>query len=468
MMQKNLAPQILIALILGMVTGIFIQLVASPEGIAQQYLVSGLFHAIGVMFVAMIKMLVVPLIFVSIAHAVCSLNDISQVGRLGVKTFGIYLGNTLFAILSAMVITSMIAPGTGANLGHVDQLVRSDQSELPSLLNMIINVVPTNPFQALAEGNILQILFMAIITGVAIKKLENHETHSVSNAISLANSVMMKLIGMVMSMAPFGVFFLTAKLAATLNGSSILSVLSYVLTCLLIMCLWLFVIYPVIIGLVIKRSPLVFIRHTREQVIFALSTASSNASIPITYQTLIEKFKVPEHIAGFTVPLGATINMSGSAIYMSVAALFVANAWHVDLSFLEMGTMGFTIFLLAVATGGIPGGAAVSTGVLLHTMGLPVEAMAIILATDRITDAGCTVTNVVGNTVAGILCSVGETTPETSGENSTGSERVALDSAALAGNRTHFKRNRINAGLMVNNERPLKTRAINWYNLPDI
>ena len=433
MMQKNLAPQILIALILGMATGIIIQLAASPEGITQKYLVSGLFHAVGVMFVAMIKMLVVPLIFVSIAHAVCSINDITQVGRLGVKTFGIYLGNTFFAILSAIVITLMVAPGTGANLGHVDQLVRSGQSELPSLLNMIINVVPVNPFQALVEGNILQILFMAIITGIAIKKLENHETHSVSNAISLANSVMMKLIGMVMSMAPIGVFFLTAKLAATLNGSSILSVLSYVLTCLLIMCLWLFVIYPVLIGLVIKRSPLVFIRHTREQVIFALSTASSNASIPITYQTLIEKFQVPAHIAGFTVPLGATINMSGSAIYMSVAALFVANAWHIDLSLLEMGTMGFTTFLLAVATGGIPGGAAVSTGVLLHTMGLPVEAMAIILATDRITDAGCTVTNVVGNTVAGILCSVGEAHTEADEDSSTVSERAAIDADALPG-----------------------------------
>jgi len=412
-MHKNLAPRILLALIMGMFTGVAIQLFSSTSGIVQSYLVSGLFHAVGVMFVAMIKMLVIPLIFVSIVHAVCSLDDVTQVGRLGLKTFVIYLANTLLAIVSSMAITVMVAPGTSANLGRADQLVRSGSSELPSLLNMLINVVPANPFQAVVEGNILQILFMAIIIGVAIKKLENHETHSVSNAFSLANSVMMKLVGMVMSLAPYGVYFLTAKLAATLNGSSILSVFSYVLTCLAIMCLWLFIIYPILIGLVIKRSPMVFIRNTREQFMFALSTASSNASIPITYQTLIEKFKVPEHVAGFTVPLGATINMSGSAIYMTVAVLFVANAWHVNLSLLEMGTMGFTTFLLAIATGGIPGGAAVSTGVLLHTMGLPVEAMAIILATDRITDAGCTVTNVVGNTVAGILCSVGEKTPKT-------------------------------------------------------
>ncbi|WP_067519425.1 dicarboxylate/amino acid:cation symporter [Endozoicomonas ascidiicola] len=408
MHQKNLAPQIVIALTLGVLSGCFIQLFASPNGAAQTYLVHGLFHAVGSMFVAMIKMLVVPLIFISIVHAVCSLNDIAQVGKLGAKTFGIYITNTILAIISTIAIALIIAPGSNANLGYIAHAAQTSGAELPSILNMIINIVPVNPFLAVVEGNILQILFIAIMTGVAIKKLENHETHSVSNAFSLANSVMMKLIGMVMSLAPIGVFFLTAKLAATLNGASILSVLSYVATGIAVMCLWLYVIYPVVVGLVLKKSPKFFIQNTKEQVMFAVSTASSNASIPITYQTLTNKFKVPEHIASFTVPLGATINMSGSAIYMSVAAVFVANAWNIDLTIVELVTMGFTTLLLAIATGGVPAGAAVSTGVLLQTMGLPMEAMAIILATDRIMDAGCTVVNVVGNTVAGIFCSVGE------------------------------------------------------------
>ncbi|MGB0361012.1 MAG: dicarboxylate/amino acid:cation symporter [Endozoicomonas sp.] len=408
MRHKNLAPQILMALILGVLTGCFIQLFASPDGFAQTFLVHGLFYAVGSMFVAMIKMLVVPLIFVSIVHAVCSLNNVAQVGKLGAKTFGIYLTNTILAIISATIIALIVAPGSSANLGHISNSMETSTTELPSMLNMIINIVPVNPFQAVVEGNILQILFIAIMTGIAIKKLENHETHSVSNAFTLANSVMMKLIGMVMSLAPVGVFFLTAKLAATLNGTSILSVLSYVITGITVMCLWLYVIYPVVIGLLLKQSPMMFIQKTKEQVMFAVSTASSNASIPITYQTLTNKFKIPASIASFTVPLGATINMSGSAIYMSVAAVFVANAWNVDLTLVQLVTLGFTTLLLAIATGGVPAGAAVSTGVLLQTMGLPVEAMAIILATDRIMDAGCTVVNVVGNTVAGILCSVGE------------------------------------------------------------
>jgi len=408
-MKANLAKYILTALVLGGVVGTIIKIFGAPDGLGQTYLVEGLFHAGGLMFVNMIKMLVVPLVFVSIVNAVCSLEDIAQVGRLGFKTIGLYLVNTIVAIAIALAVALIISPGTGADLGYANTSIELSRTELPSLLDMIINIVPLNPFQAVVSGNILQILFMAVLTGIAIKKLENHETHSVSNVFSLANSVMMKLVSMVMNLAPWGVFFLTAKLAATLNSSSILSVFAYVSTGLFVMCLYLFVFYPLVTSVVTRRcSPVDFIRHTSEQMMFALSTASSNATIPVTYQTLINKFKVPARVAGFSVPLGATINMSGSAIYMTVAAVFVANAYHVELTTLELSTMTFTTFLLAIATGGIPGGAAVTTGVLLLTMGLPIEAMGIILATDRILDAGCTVTNVVGDTAVGILSSLGE------------------------------------------------------------
>ncbi len=407
-MQKNLAPRILIALITGLVSGSLIQLFSEPESFIQTYLVFGLFHAAGSMFVAMIKMLVVPLIFASIVHAVCSLENINQLGKLGFKTFALYLLNSIAAIVSAISIALVLAPGKGASLGMADETITLSKTQLPSLMDMLIQIIPLNPFQSLVEGNILQILFMAIMTGIAIKKLENHETHSVSNAVALANRIMMKLISMVMNLAPWGVFFLTAKLSATLDGNSIKSVMSYVMTGLTVMGLWLFVFYPFITGLITKRSPLFFIRNTREQMMFAMSTSSSNATIPITYKTLTENFHVPECVAGFSVPLGATINMSGSAIYMAVAAIFVANAYNIELGSMEIVTLGITTFLLAIATGGVPGGAAVTTGVILHSMGLPVEAMGIIFATDRIMDVGCTVTNVVGDTAVGILAATGK------------------------------------------------------------
>lgn len=421
-MSKNLVTRILIALVAGLVIGGGIQAFASPDGLFQSWLVNGLFHAGGNIFIGMIKLLVVPLIFISIVNAVCSLEDVSQFGRLGFKTFGLYLVNTVIAITAAIGLTAIVKPGLGANLGLVDETLTLSRTSLPSLLDMVIGIVPTNPFQAFAEGNILQVLFIAIITGIAIKQLENHETHSVSKSFALANSVMMKLVTMVMSLAPWGVFFLTAKLGATLDSASIVSVLGYVLTALAVMAFWVFVFYPLVIGFTTGISPLTFIRKTREQIMFALSTASSNATIPVTLKTLTEKLGVAEKVAGFSVPLGATMNMSGAAIYMVVATMFVANAYGIDLNTTEMMTLGFTAFLLAIATGGIPGGAVVTTGVLLHTLGLPVEALGIIIATDRILDAACTVTNVVGDTAVSTI--VAKTEGEISGspENTTGKE----------------------------------------------
>lgn len=402
-MGRNLASRILISLLGGLLLGGAIQTFAATDGILQTILVEGIFGTAGSLFVAMIKLVVMPLIFISIVNAVCCLEDINQFGRLGVKTFSLYLINTVIAITAAIFLAQLIQPGTGADLGLADASVNLSVREPPSLLKMIVSIVPENPFRAFAEGNILQILFMAIITGVAIKKLENQDTHSASKVFSVANNIMMKLVTMIMSLAPWGVFFLTACMAATLNMAGILSVLSYVVTGLLVIGLWLFVFYPLVVGAVTRHSPLEFIKQTREQMMFALSTASSNATIPVTLRTLTEKLNVSSRVAGFSVPLGATMNMSGAAIYMVVATLFVANAYGVSLAGSELITLGFTAFLLAIATGGIPGGAVVTIGVLLHTLGLPIEAMGIIIAVDRILDAACTVVNVVGDTAVSTI-----------------------------------------------------------------
>ncbi|WP_330926919.1 dicarboxylate/amino acid:cation symporter [Candidatus Sororendozoicomonas aggregata] len=396
-MVNNIAKRVLLALVAGLVIGGGIQAFAMPEGTIQSYIVNGVFHAGGSIFVSMIKLLVVPLIFVSIVNAVCSLEDISQFGRLGVKTFTLYLINTVIAISVAIGLAMLVQPGLGANLKVADGAFAVSRTGIPSLLNLVVNIVPTNPFQAFAEGNILQILFMAIITGIAIKKLENDETRSVSKGFSLANSVMMKLVTMVMSLAPYGVFFLTARLGATLNFSSVFSVLGYVTTTLSLMAFWLFFLYPLVIFAVTGIRPRAYLRKAREQMVFAVSTASSNATIPVTFKTLTEKLGVSEKVAGFSVPLGATMNMSGAATYMVVATMFVANAYGVAFNSTELITLAFTAFLLAIAAGGVPGSVAVTVGVLLHALGLPIEGLGIIVATDRIIDAVSTTTNVAGD-----------------------------------------------------------------------
>ncbi|CAM3621104.1 dicarboxylate/amino acid:cation symporter [Parendozoicomonas haliclonae] len=422
-MSSNLASRILIALFGGLIIGGLIQVSSAPDGFMQTILVENIFGTGGSLFVAMIKLVVVPLIFVSIVNAVCTLEDIGQFGRLGFKTFGLYLVNTVIAIAAAIGLASLIQPGLGADLGLADASMTINVKEPPSLLAMVVGIIPTNPFQAFAEGNILQILFMAIITGVAIKKLENHDTHSASKAFAVANSVMMKLITMIMSLAPYGVFFLTAKLGATLDMDSILSVMGYVGTSLAVMVIWLFVFYPLVISLTTGRNPIEFIMKIREQVMFALSTASSNATIPVTLRTLTDKLNVSPRVAGFAVPLGATMNMSGAAIYMAVATMFVANAYGITLNGSELVTLGFTTFLLAIATGGIPGGAVVTTGVLLHTLGLPAEALGIIIAVDRILDAACTVVNVVGDTSVSTI--VAHTEKDLDEESNTSAREVA-------------------------------------------
>lgn len=404
MSSNNLATRILVALIGGILVGTLIQHLASPDGVFQTWLVSGLFHVGGDVFASMIKLMVMPLVFISIVNAVCSLDDINQFGRLGAKTLGLYLLNTVIAIGAAISIALILKPGQGADFVTLTNVSPDlSHTEVPSLMNMVIGIVPTNPVRAFAEGNILQILFMAIITGIAIKKLEDQETHSASKAFSLANNVMMELIGMVMALAPYGVFFLTARLAATLDSHSIISVMTYVMTASLAMLIWLFGFYPLVTGMIIGISPVSFIRKIREQMMFALSTASSNATIPVTFRTLTDKLGVSKKVTGFSVPLGATMNMSGAAIYMTVATMFVACAYNIDLNGSELVTLGVTTFLLAVATGGIPGGAVVTTGVLLHQLGLPVEALGVIIATDRILDALSTVTNVVGDTVVSTI-----------------------------------------------------------------
>ena len=417
-MRNNLASRVLLALVGGLIIGGMVQAVAAPGGFLQTYLVENTLGTVGTLFVSMIKLVVVPLIFISIVNAVCTLEDVSQFGRLGIKTFSLYLINTVIAIAAAIGLTLILQPGSGASLGLADAGIALSLKEPPSLLAMVTGIVPANPFKAFADGNILQILFMAIMTGVAIKKLENHDTHSASKAFAVANNLMMKLITMIMSLAPIGVFSLTAKMAATLDINSILSVMSYVGTGMVVMLVWLFLFYPAMIFLTTGRSPVDFLQKTREQMVFALSTASSNATIPVTLRTLTDKLGVSSRVAGFSVPLGATMNMSGAAIYMTVATLFVANAYGVSLATNDLITLGFTTFLLAIATGGIPGGAIVTTGVLLHTLGLPVEALGIIIAVDRILDAACTVVNVVGDTAVSTIVAHTEDRAEASDDTS--------------------------------------------------
>ncbi|NHI00913.1 MULTISPECIES: dicarboxylate/amino acid:cation symporter [Oceanimonas] len=401
-MKGSLSARIFTGLFIGLLIGSAIQYLFKDVSLLNDGVV-GLAEGLGGMFVSLIKLMVVPLVYISIVTGICELRDIASFGRLGGRTFGLYIINTMLSIAAAILVGVILQPGMGATLPHgATGAVELSTTETPDLGAMLVNIVPSNPVQAFASGDMLQIIFMAILTGLAIQGL-GATAAPAARAFRMANEVMMKLVGLVMTLAPYGVFALMISLGATLEAATLMSVAGYVAMVVMVLAFWILVVYPLAVWMTTGIKPGVFRKATREQLLFSLSTASSNATIPVTMRTLTEKLGVSRAIAGFGVPLGATINMSGSAIYITLAAFFAANISGTPIPTGDLLTVGITVLLMSVGVGGVPGGAVVMAGVLLHQMGLPVEAMAIIMAVDRINDMFCTSSNVVGDTAVNTI-----------------------------------------------------------------
>ncbi|KOO03967.1 dicarboxylate/amino acid:cation symporter [Vibrio nereis] len=401
-MDKSLSGKIFIGLFAGLLFGTAIQYLFNGITLFDTYLL-GAAEGAGGMFVSLIKLLVVPLVYVSIVCGIVDLKDITAFGRLGGKTFALYIFNTIIAISAALTVGMIFQPGADANLaGTISETVKLTTTETPDIFSLVVNIVPSNPVQAFASGDMLQIIFMAILTGLAIQALDSRGGPAI-RTFKMANELMMKLVGLVMSLAPYGVFALMIQLGATLDAHTLLSVAGYVALVIAMLVFWIFVFYPTAVGLATGTSPKTFLRATREQILFSLSTASSNATIPVTMRTLTDKLNVSKSVAGFGVPLGATMNMSGVSIYITLATIFVANAFGQPINSEDVFTLGLTILLLSVGAGGVPGGGIVMVGVLLHQLGLPPEGLAIVAAVDRINDMFCTSSNVVGDTAVNTI-----------------------------------------------------------------
>lgn len=403
-MTNSLSTRIFIGLFAGLIFGTIVQYLLNDISLFSDYLVQ-LAGGIGTVFINMIMMLVVPLVFVSIVCGVCELQDLKSFGRLGGKAFSFYIINTFVAISTALLVVLLLTPGKGVDMSSTGG-VAITTTELPSLMELVIGMVPRNPVEAFMSGNMLQVIFMALMLGGVIKSLGEHVAGAVQG-FQTANKIMMKLIYVVMSLAPYGVFALMFKLGVTLDAAVLTSVVEYVVLILLLLLLWIFVVYPMAVGIFTPISAKTFRKKTQEQMLFSLSTASSNATIPVTMRTLTEKLGVSHAVAGFGVPLGATMNMSGVAIYITIAIFFVANAFGMPITSEQLPSLLFSIFLLSVGAGGVPGGGMVMIGVLIHQMGLPIEAFAIVAALDRIIDMVLTSCNVVGD--AAVLTIVDQT-----------------------------------------------------------
>jgi Na+/H+-dicarboxylate symporter len=367
-------------------------------------LVNGVFDVIGQIFVASLKLLVVPLVFVSLVCGSTSLGDSARMGPIAGKTLLFYLGTTAIAVTSALVIAVFVGPGSGVEVAATADFTPTDP---PPLKDVLVDIFPSNPIAAMAEGEMLQIIVFALLFGYAVSRA-GEAGKRMADFFSDLEAVVMKMVGVLMHLAPYGVFALLARLFADMGISAILDLGAYFLTVLGVLLLHALVTYSVLLRVLGGLPPQLMWRKMRSVWAFAFSTASSGATLPITLRTVEKKLGVHNSVAGFTVPLGATINMDGTAIMQGVATVFIAEVYGVDLSMSAYLTVILTATLASVGTAAVPGVGLITLAMVLNQAGLPVEGIALIIGVDRLLDMVRTAVNVTGDATASVVVSKSE------------------------------------------------------------
>jgi len=408
-MQKKLSltHKILIAMSLGLLLGSAINTYAAEQAFIQDYLVQGLFHVIGSAFINALKMLVVPLVTFSLICGVCGIGDINTLGRVGLKSFLLYLLTTGLAISLALLVAISLSPGE--NFEQANTASEFIVKESPPLSQVFIQIIPSNPIQAFAEGNMLQIIFFVILFAIAMLMTGEIGKQLAETAEKL-NEVMMKVVTLVMDFAPIGIFFLMAKTFSEQGFSLLIPMMGYFSVVVLCLLLHAFGTFSLLLFFFAKLSPLTFIKKMRAAHIFAFSTASSNATIPVTLQAVEKRIGVHNSTAAFTVPLGATINMDGTAIMQGVATVFIANVYHIELELFQYITIVGMSILASIGTAGVPGVGLIMLAMVFNQVGLPVEGIGLIMGVDRLLDMMRTVVNITGDATVTCIVARGENT----------------------------------------------------------
>ncbi|ELV8715006.1 dicarboxylate/amino acid:cation symporter, partial [Vibrio vulnificus] len=384
--------------------GFAIRALFADNGFVDAYIVNGLFEVGGKIFIASLKMLVVPLIFVSLVCGTSSLKDISTLGRMGGKTLAFYITTTAVAITLALTMGTVFQPGAGADLTAASSF---KSAEAPSLGQVIIDMFPTNPISAMAEGKTLQVIVFALLFGIAISAA-GKPGERIAAIFSDLNEVIMKLVALLMNLAPYGVFFLMAKLFTGLGLGAIINLGEYFLVLTATLLIHGLVTYSLMLKGFTGLNPLTFLKKMEDAIMFAFSTASSNATIPATMETVKNRLGVDNKIASFTVPLGATVNMDGTAIMQGVATAFIAQAFNIDLSMGDYVMVILTATLASIGTAGVPGVGLVMLAMVLNQVGLPLEGIALIMGVDRLLDMIRTAVNITGDACVSVIVAKSE------------------------------------------------------------
>jgi Na+/H+-dicarboxylate symporter len=402
----SLTNRILVAMVAGIAVGSLCNLLLHSAGVPpafrlglEDYLIGGLFDVVGRIFVASLKLLVVPLVFVSLICGSSSLGDSSRMGPIAVKTLGFYLVTTAIAVSIALFASVLIGPGSNVSLG-VDASYTATAP--PPLADVLVDIFPSNPVRAMADGKMLQIIVFALLLGYAISHA-GEAGHRIASFFRDMEVVVMKMVEILMRLAPYGVFALLAKLFSNMGIGAIVDLAAYFFTVLGVLLFHALVVYSLMLRFIAGLSPRVLLSKMRPVWAFAFSTASSGATLPVTLRTVERRMGVHNSVAGFTIPLGATINMDGTAIMQGVATVFIAQVYGVDLPFVAFVTVILTATLASVGTAAVPGVGLVTLALVLEQAGLPVEGIALIIGVDRLLDMVRTAVNVTGDTMVSVV-----------------------------------------------------------------
>ena len=398
--QISLGNWMLIGMVLGFIVGLILNFYVTNPLIKDIILIDNVFYLGGTGFIKLMKMLVVPLVFFSIVVGVASISDIRKIGSIGGRTIGIYLITTALAVTIALIIASFIQPGVGLNMGGI---TNANVTSNVTVTDTILNMIPDNPFSSLANGDMLPVIIFGVLVGIILATLKD-ETNIVNEFFTQGNTVMMEMTRIVMKFAPIGIFCLMAKTFASLGFDGLLPLAKYIMCVLIGLAIQAFIVYPSLLVFFTRLNPIRFFRKFISVMFFAFSSSTSNATIPLNLETLSE-MGVSREISSFTIPLGATINMDGTAIMQGCAVMFAAQAYGIDLGTTALLTVIFTAVMASIGTAGVPSVGLITLNMVFGSVGLPVDAIGIIMGIDHILDMFRTAVNVTGDAICTIIVS---------------------------------------------------------------
>jgi len=407
-------------ILIGLLVGIPVGLVLGPRAAA--------IKPIGDIFIRLIWMIVVPLVFASIFVGTASLGDLRKLGRIGAKTISYYLITTAIAITIGLAIANIAKPGAGLNPEVKAQLLESYKGEAmkdlkladqaPRVIDVLTGIVPKNPVGSLAAGDMLQIIFFAIMLGIAVTMIPGGKGKILIDFFDALSGAMTFMVHIVMKIAPLGVLVLIAAVVGQFGAQILLNLLKYAVVVLVGLAIHMGTIYSLAVWIFARMNPLFFLKGMRPAQLIAFSTSSSNATLPVNIQCAEENLGVPKDIASFVLPLGATINMDGTALYQGVAAVFIAQVYGITLTVASQLTIVLMATLSSVATAGVPSVGIITLTMVLQSVGIPLEGIALILGVDRILDMCRTIVNITGDASAAVMVAATEGTLRRPGKNS--------------------------------------------------